>query len=192
MAPSQVQFYHLSCLFYLKRSTCACILFLPINDWLTARPVQKLKRARSLGNRGLEFCWICFSRGGDLFECWKLQESGRRKRKFQGRSLRQGPSNFYFIQLAEAISIFPFLYSVALRLYPQMNAQSLGSRKKESARDSGSKRGLYIILRVTLLLAPHSLVLSLFLLASDCYDCLSPQEAHNAQLQNTRKACGTA
>ena len=94
--------------------------------------------------------------------------------------------------LAEAISIFPFLYSVALRLYPQMNAQSLGSRKKESARDSGSKRGLYIILRVTLLLAPHSLVLSLFLLASDCYDCLSPQEAHNAQLQNTRKACGTA
>ena len=49
-----------------------------------------------------------FSRGRGLFEGRKLQGSARRKRKFQGRSLRRG-SNVYFIQLAEALRFFPFL-----------------------------------------------------------------------------------
>ena len=123
-----------------------------------------------------------------------LETPGKWKKKtvIPGEVPRQGSSNFYFIQMAEAISIFPFLCSVALPLYPQMNVKSLGSRKKESTRDCGSKRGLHVILCVTPLLASHSLVRSLFLLASDCYGCASPQEVHNAQLRIAKKACGTA
>ena len=110
----------------------------------------------------------------------------------RGGVLGRVRATFCFIQMAEAISIFPFLCSVALPLYPQMNVQSLSSRKKESTRDCGSKRGLHIILRVTPLLASHSLVRFPFLLAMDCYGCALPQEPHNAQLGITRKACDTA
>ena len=150
--------------------------------------MQKLKHARKLGTKGFWVLLTFFSRGGDLFECWKLQGSGRRKQKFQGGLLDRVRATFVFIQMAEAISIFPFLCSVALPLYPQMNVQPLGSRKKETTRDCWSKRGLLIILRVTPLLAPHSLVRSIFLIASDCCDCSSPQEAHNAQLRNQETA----
>ena len=70
----------------------------------------KLKRAGRLetgGGGGVGVLRTSFSRGRGLFEGRKLQGSARRKRKFQGRSLRRG-SNVYFMQLAVAMRFFPF------------------------------------------------------------------------------------
>ena len=72
----------------------------------------KLKRAGRLGTWGGGFGDLrtSFSRERGLFEGQKLQGGARRKRKFQGRSFRQG-SNFYFMQLAEAMRFLPPFFS---------------------------------------------------------------------------------
>ena len=142
VAPSQVQFYYLSCLFYLKHSTCKCIIFLQINDWLTARPVQKLKRTRRLGSRGFGF-WVLltfyFFQEAISLNAGNSREVEEENGNSKGGVLDRVRATFCFIEMAKAISIFPFLCSIALPLYPQMNVQSLGSRK-ESTRDCVEKR----------------------------------------------------
>ena len=110
-------FLLLSFIFYLKPSTCTCIVFL-INYWTNLRPVLKLKRAGRLGTRrGVGVLRTSFSKGRSLIEGRKLQGSARPKRKFQGRSLRQG-SNLYLIQLAEAMRFFPFFLLCATPTVP--------------------------------------------------------------------------
>ena len=99
----------LSFIFYLKPSTCTCIVFL-LNKLLT-KPTSCVEtetrwETRDWGGGG-GVLLTSFSTGRGLFEGRKLQGSARRKRKFQGRSLRRG-SNVYFIQLAEAMRFSPF------------------------------------------------------------------------------------
>ena len=132
----------LSFIFYLKPSTCTCTVFL-LNKLLD-KPTSCVETETRWETRDWGGGWgfaDFFFKGRGLFEGRKLQGSARRKRKFQGRSLRRG-SNAYFIQLAEAMRFPPFFLLCPTPTVPPDSYPVACLKKGENARNCGSKRGL--------------------------------------------------
>ena len=117
----------LSFIFYLKPSTCTCIVFL-LNK-LSDKPTSCVEtetrwETRDWRGGGLGFCGLLFQREGLCLKARNSREVQNENRNFRG-GLLDGESNVYFIQLTEAMRFSPFFCFVPRPLYPQTLTQSL-------------------------------------------------------------------